>query len=125
MRMVWPNTRSVVRDAPALSVQCAHPVRPRPGGLAMATATTTVRGVVPGTKLRVGSLIMAIGGAGFIGYAIIFFVRNFTGFLELGIGRGEVSVSKTQISTSARRCTTTSATYTSRCQDLSPRRAWP
>src|SRR5215204_3092238 len=66
-------------------------------GLAMATATTTVRGVVPGTKLRVGSLIMAIGGAGFIGYAIIFFVRNFTGFLELGIGRGEVSVSKTEI----------------------------
>ena len=63
----------------------------------MATATTTVRGVVPGTKLRVGSLIMAIGGAGFIGYAVIFFVRNFTGFLELGIGRGEVSVSKTQI----------------------------
>ena len=33
----------------------------------MATATTTVRGVAPGTKLRVGSLIMAIGGVGFIG----------------------------------------------------------
>jgi len=81
--------------------------------------------LAPGTQLRVGALIMAIGGAGFIGYAVIFFVRNFTGFLELGIGRGEVSVSKTQISTSARRCTTTSATYTSRCQDLSPRRAWP
>jgi hypothetical protein len=63
----------------------------------MATATTTVRGVVPGTKLRVGSLIMAIGGVGFIAYAVIFFVRNFTGFLEVGIGRGEVSVSKTQI----------------------------
>jgi hypothetical protein len=63
----------------------------------MSTATTTVRGVVPGTKLRVGSLIMVIGGAGFIGYAIIFFIRDFTGFLELGIGRGEVSVSTTQI----------------------------
>jgi hypothetical protein len=63
----------------------------------MATATTTVRGVAPGTKLRVGSLIMAIGGVGFIGYAVIFFVNNFTGFLEVGIGRGEVSVSKTQI----------------------------
>src|SRR5262249_56136289 len=40
---------------------------------------------------------MAIGGVGFIGYAVIIFVNNFTGFLELGIGRGEVSVSKTQI----------------------------
>ena len=64
----------------------------------MATATTAgPRVSVAGTKLRVGSLIMAIGGVGFIGYAVIFFVRNFTGFLELGIGRGEVSVSKTQI----------------------------
>jgi hypothetical protein len=64
----------------------------------MATATTTARGVAPGTKLRVGSLIMAIGGAGFIGYAVIFFTRNFTGsFLELGIGHGEVNVNKTQI----------------------------
>ena len=32
-----------------------------------------------------------------LSYAVIFFVNNFTGFLELGIGRGEVSVSKTQI----------------------------
>jgi hypothetical protein len=65
----------------------------------MATATTTaVPGAVAGTKLRVGSLIMAIGGAGFIGYAVIFFVRNFTGtFLELGIGSGEVDVNKSQI----------------------------
>jgi hypothetical protein len=66
----------------------------------MATATTapTVPGVAAGTKLRVGSLIMAIGGAGFIGYAVIFFIRNFTGtFLELGIGSGEVNVNKSQI----------------------------
>jgi hypothetical protein len=67
----------------------------------MATATTaptTLPGVAPGTKLRVGSLIMAIGGAGFIGYAVIFFIRNFTGtFLELGIGRSEVNVNKSQI----------------------------
>jgi hypothetical protein len=67
----------------------------------MATATrapTTVPGVAAGTKLRVGSLIMAIGGAGFIGYAVIFFIRNFTStFLELGIGPGEVNVNKSQI----------------------------
>jgi hypothetical protein len=54
----------------------------------MATTTTTVRGVVPGTKLRVGSLIMAIGGLGFIGYAVIFFVNNFTGFLDRKRPRG-------------------------------------
>jgi hypothetical protein len=65
----------------------------------MATATTTApRVAAPGTRLRVGSLIMAIGGAGFIGYAVIFFIRNFTGsFLELGIGPGEVNVNKSQI----------------------------
>jgi len=41
---------------------------------------------------------MALAGVGFIGYAVIFFVRNFTGaFLELGIGPEEVNVNKTQI----------------------------
>src|SRR5262249_55750056 len=63
----------------------------------MATATTTVRDVAPGTKLRVGSLIMAIGGGGVIGYAGIFFFHKFTRVLALGVRRGEVSVSKTQI----------------------------
>jgi hypothetical protein len=38
---------------------------------------------------------MGAAAAGFIGYAVIFFVRNFTGsFLELGIGPNEVSVGK-------------------------------
>lgn len=41
---------------------------------------------------------MALAGIGFIGYGIIFFVRNFTdSFLELGIGGNEVSVSRDQI----------------------------
>jgi hypothetical protein len=41
-----------------------------------------------------------MGGAsvGFIGYAVIFLVRNFTdSFLELGIGPNEVNVSKDEI----------------------------
>ena len=41
-----------------------------------------------------------MGGAavGFIGYAVIFLIRNFTdSFLELGIGPNEVSVSKGEI----------------------------
>ena len=41
---------------------------------------------------------MALAGLGFIGYALIFFVRNFTdSFLELGVGPGEVNVGKDQI----------------------------
>jgi hypothetical protein len=48
--------------------------------------------------LRWGSWVMGAAAVGFIGYAVIFFVRNFTdSFLELGIGRGQVSVSKDQI----------------------------
>jgi hypothetical protein len=50
------------------------------------------------TSLRAGAGLMAFAGLAFIGYAIIFFVRNFTDdFLELGIGREQVSVGKTQI----------------------------
>ncbi len=42
--------------------------------------------------------MMAFAAVGFIGYAIIFFVRNFTdSFLELGIGHNEVDVGKDQI----------------------------
>ncbi|NUT32072.1 MAG: hypothetical protein HOV79_03255 [Hamadaea sp.] len=52
---------------------------------------------VPGT-LRLGSGLMALAGLGFIGYAVIFFVRNFTGsFLELGIGPEQVAVGRTEI----------------------------
>ena len=41
---------------------------------------------------------MAVAGLGFIGYAAIFFVRNFTdSFLELGVGPNEVSAGKDQI----------------------------
>src|SRR6266498_499650 len=49
-------------------------------------------------SLRWGSWLMGIAAAGFIGYAVIFFVRNFTdGFLELGIGPNEVNVGKEAI----------------------------
>jgi hypothetical protein len=65
----------------------------------MATATTTAPTTVDGTsRLRVGSAVMALAGLGFIGYAVMFFVRNFTNsFLELGIGHNEVSVGKDEI----------------------------
>lgn len=49
-------------------------------------------------SLRWGSWLMGIGAVGFIGYAVIFFVRNFTdSFLELGIGPNEVNVGRTEI----------------------------
>ena len=50
------------------------------------------------SQLRLGVGIMSFGAIAFIGYAVIFFVRNFTdGFLELGIGADQVSVGKSQI----------------------------
>jgi hypothetical protein len=48
--------------------------------------------------LRVGTWIMGAAAVGFIGYAVLFFVRNFTdSFLELGIGASEVDVGKEEI----------------------------
>lgn len=48
--------------------------------------------------LRTGVWLMSLGAVAFIGYAVIFFVRNFTdSFLELGIGADQVSVGKTEI----------------------------
>ncbi len=48
--------------------------------------------------LRLGATLMAVAGVAFIGYAVIFFVRNFSGaFLELGIGPGQVDVGRSQI----------------------------
>jgi len=65
----------------------------------MATASPTASALRTETGgLRAGVALMTIGALAFIGYAVIFFVRNFTdSFLELGIGPGEVSVGKDQI----------------------------
>ncbi|MGH9051591.1 MAG: hypothetical protein ACRDWX_01020 [Acidimicrobiia bacterium] len=49
-------------------------------------------------SLRTGSWLMGLASVGFIGYAVIFFVRNFTAsFLELGLGPNEVDVGKDAI----------------------------
>lgn len=65
--------------------------------------TSTARQSAPETTpsaLRLGTGLMALAALGFIGYAAIFFVRNFTGaFLELGIGTEEVDVGRAQIET--------------------------
>jgi hypothetical protein len=63
----------------------------------MATTAQSKSTGLPGT-LRTGSALMALASLGFIGYAVIFFVRNFTGaFLELGIGPEQVDVGRDQI----------------------------
>ena len=50
------------------------------------------------TALRWGAWLMGAAAVGFIGYAVIFFVRNFTDhFLELGIGSGQVTSGKDEI----------------------------
>jgi len=62
------------------------------------TAPTHPAAATTDARLRWGSAIMALAGIGFIGYAVIFFVRNFTdSFLELGIGQSEVDVGKDEI----------------------------
>jgi hypothetical protein len=65
----------------------------------MATAEVAPRTLDQGEPwLRWGSWFMGLAAVGFIGYAVIFFIRNFTdSFLELGIGPNEVNVGKDQI----------------------------
>jgi len=64
------------------------------------TSMTTDRAVPAAADkdLRSGSWLMGGAAVGFIGYAVIFLIRNFTGsFLELGIGPNEVNVGKEAI----------------------------
>jgi multisubunit Na+/H+ antiporter MnhB subunit len=64
------------------------------------TTMTTDRAVPAAADrdLRIGSWLMGAAAVGFIGYAVIFLVRNFTdSFLELGIGPNEVNVGKAAI----------------------------
>ncbi|MEX2268594.1 MAG: hypothetical protein WEA75_07925 [Acidimicrobiia bacterium] len=64
----------------------------------MTTSTATRPSRDQDTKLRAGAAIMAVGGLGFIAYAVIFLIRNFSdSFLELGIGPDQVDVGNNQI----------------------------
>lgn len=65
----------------------------------MATVASSVAGTRDAaSKVRLGSGIMTLAAVGFIGYAALFLIRNYTdSFLELGIGSAEVSVGKDQI----------------------------
>ncbi|TDO34833.1 hypothetical protein EV643_12590 [Kribbella sp. VKM Ac-2527] len=64
----------------------------------MATAAHRTATIAEPAALRAGSVLMAVAGLAFIGYAVIFFFRNFTGaFLELGIGPEQVNVGRDEI----------------------------
>ncbi len=50
------------------------------------------------SALKWGVYLMSLAGFAFIGYAVIFLIRNFTGdFLELGIGPDQVASGKDEI----------------------------
>jgi hypothetical protein len=53
---------------------------------------------IESSTLRAGTGLMTFGAVAFIGYAVIFFVLNFTdSFLELGIGGDQVASGKDEI----------------------------
>jgi hypothetical protein len=63
----------------------------------MTTITAEARREESST-LKWGVYLMTFAALAFIGYAVIFFVRNFTGdFLELGIGPDQVASGKDEI----------------------------
>ena len=63
----------------------------------MTTATVDTYREEPGA-LKWGVYLMTFAALAFVGYAAIFFVRNFTGdFLELGIGPDQVASGKDEI----------------------------
>jgi len=64
----------------------------------MTTTRTAPAARTDDARLRLGSSIMALAGLGFVGYGVLFLVRNFTdAFLELGIGPEQIDVGKEQI----------------------------
>lgn len=65
----------------------------------MSTAATTGAALrTESPALRWGTGLMTLGAVAFIGYAVIFFIRNFTdSFLELGIGPDQVDKGKDAI----------------------------
>jgi hypothetical protein len=66
--------------------------------MATVAADARVRAADADRDLRLGSWLMGLAAVGFIGYAVIFFVLNFTDeFLELGIGPQQVDVGRAEI----------------------------
>jgi hypothetical protein len=74
--------------------------------------------------LRLGSWLMGLAAVGFIGYAVLLSIRNFTdSFVELGIGPNEVNVGKDRSCSLALLSTSTSVICRSPSRGSSPRPA--
>lgn len=64
----------------------------------MTAITVPSEQIRSGARLRAGTALMSFGALAFVGYAVIFFILNFTDrLLELGIGHEQVDVGKEQI----------------------------
>jgi cytochrome bd-type quinol oxidase subunit 2 len=55
------------------------------------------RMTVSDTNTLWSARLIALAGVGLIGYAILFFIVNFTSFIELGLGEGEVGATNSSV----------------------------
>jgi hypothetical protein len=62
------------------------------------------------SRLDLGSALVALAGFGLVGYGILFLIRNFTGFIDLGLTPGHVVARPIRFVRSAQTSTSTSAT---------------
>jgi cytochrome bd-type quinol oxidase subunit 2 len=66
----------------------------------MTTANDAQRQPIAGTsRLSLGATLVALSGIGLVGYGVMFLVRNFTGFIELGLTPEHVGGTAGQIRT--------------------------
>lgn len=61
------------------------------------TTQTYISGKAMSASLSTGANIVALAGVGLIGYGLMFLVRNFTGFIELGLTPEHVGGTPEQI----------------------------
>lgn len=61
------------------------------------TTQAHVSGKVTGSTLATGANVVALAGVGLIGYGLMFLVRNFAGFIEMGLTPDHVGGTPEQI----------------------------
>lgn len=49
------------------------------------------------SRLKLGAVLVALAGVGLVGYGMVFLVRNFTGFIEIGLDPQHVGGTPQQI----------------------------
>ncbi len=55
------------------------------------------RPITGASRLGLGTALVALSGVGLVGYGIMFLIRNFTGFIELGLTPGHVGGTPAEI----------------------------